>query len=161
MSDQRRGEKPRVSADPQPRRWMRGLGLILLTVVALVGLDRLVESPFVDAGAAGEREVLELFESRRSGEMVAVGGVVDRLLSDDDVGSRHQRFIVRLGSGHTLLVAHNVDLAPRIPLRAGDQVLMRGEYEWNGQGGVLHWTHHDPDGQRPGGWIEWDGDRYR
>lgn len=151
----------RVFSDPQLRRWMGVPVLMLLAVVALVGLDRLVESASVDATAEGEREVLELFESRRSGEMVAVAGVVDRLLSDDDVGSRHQRFIVRLGSGHSLLVAYNLDLAPRVPLRVGDQVLVRGEYEWNGQGGVLHWTHHDPDGQRQGGWVEWNGDRYR
>jgi Protein of unknown function (DUF3465). len=50
-------------------------------------------------------------------------------LPDDEQGSRHQRFILRLASGRTLLVAHNIDLAPRIDgLQVGDQVAFSGEY---------------------------------
>lgn len=41
-------------------------------------------------------------------------GVVDRALSDDNDGSRHQRFILRLASGQTLLIAHNIDISLRI-----------------------------------------------
>ena len=74
-------------------------------------------------------------------------GTVLRVLADDNSGSRHQRFILRLDSGQTVMVAHNIDLAPRIAsLRAGDRVGFSGEYEWNAQGGVIHWTHHDPAG---------------
>ncbi len=58
-------------------------------------------------------------------------------------------------------MAHNVDLAPRLPLAAGDALSARGEYEWNPEGGVLHWTHRDPEGARPGGWIEHAGRRYQ
>lgn len=134
------------------RRWALVAALVFLSVVA---------SRIAIPGGEGQEEVLELFESRRSGEMVVVVGSVDRTLADDNDGSRHQRFIVRMESGHTLLIAHNIDLAPRVPLRAGDLVRIRGEYEWNSQGGLLHWTHHDPAGARPGGWIELDGDRYR
>lgn len=155
---------PRRSEGTQARRWMRGTALVLLGIAALVGRGWFFESdPSATAIAAGqgEQEVRELFESQRSGDMVVVAGVVDGVLSDDNVGSRHQRFIVRLESGHTLLIAHNIDLARRVPLRIGDQVRVHGEYEWNAQGGVLHWTHDDPDGDRQGGWIEWDGDRYR
>jgi len=68
-------------------------------------------------------------------------------------GDRHQRFILRLSSGQTLLIVHNLDLAPRAPVERGSRATVRGEYEWNEQGGVIHWTHHDPDGRRPGGWI--------
>ena len=84
-----------------------------------------------------------------------------RILPDDNVGSRHQRFIVTLESGHTVLLSHNIDLAPRVPLAQGDRVVFRGEYEWNERGGVVHWTHHDPGGRRPGGWIRHRGETYR
>lgn len=97
----------------------------------------------------------------RSGQMVEVKGRVSRLLSDDREGSRHQRFILTLGDGRTVLVAHNIDLAPRVPLEAGDTARVRGQFEQNERGGVLHWTHHDPDGsRRDTGWIEHEGRVY-
>ena len=98
----------------------------------------------------------------RSGQQVQGDGTVIRLLSDDNDGSRHQRFIIRLDSGRTLLVAHNIDLAPRIEaLRKGDRVGFFGQYEWNDKGGVIHWTHRDPQGQHVPGWIEHAGRRYQ
>lgn len=102
-------------------------------------------------GTAGQ--VADAFRDRQSGMVVETAGRVERLLSDDREGSRHQRFIVRVDGQMTVLVAHNIDLAPRVPLTVGDSVELRGEYEWNAQGGVIHWTHHDPDGRRPGGWV--------
>lgn len=86
---------------------------------------------------------------------------VVRLLSDDDDGSRHQRFIVRLRSGDTLLIAHNIDLVERVPVSLGDRIDIRGMYEWNDLGGLVHWTHHDPMGIEPGGQIEHHGRVYR
>ena len=99
---------------------------------------------------------------RRSGVQVAGEGRVSRILADDDDGSRHQRFILELSSGDTLLVAHNIDLAPRVAgLQVGDSVAFSGQYEWNDRGGVLHWTHHDPAGRHPDGWLRHDGRTYR
>lgn len=93
----------------------------------------------------------------RSGEISGSGTVV-RILPDDDNGDRHQRFILRLASGQTLLVAHNIDIAPRVsPLREGDTVAYKGEYVWNDKGGVVHWTHRDPAGNHPAGWLKHDG----
>ena len=104
----------------------------------------------------------DAFARHVSGLQVAGQGRVVKVLRDDDNGSRHQRFIVRLDSGRTVLVAHNIDLAPRIDaLRAGDAVTFSGEYEWNPKGGVIHWTHHDPRGRHPAGWIRHDGQLYQ
>jgi hypothetical protein len=89
-------------------------------------------------------------------------GTVVRTLADDRNGSRHQRFIVRLDSGLTVLVAHNIDLASRIDaLREGDSIAFYGEYEWNPKGGVIHWTHRDPQGRHPDGWIRHNGQTYQ
>ena len=89
---------------------------------------------------------------------VSGSGTVIRVLPDDVNGDRHQRFILRLASGRTLLVAHNIDIAPRVsPLRVGDIVEYQGEYAWNDKGGVVHWTHHDPAGHHPAGWLRHAG----
>ena len=84
------------------------------------------------------------------------------MLADDTRGSQHQRFILALPEGHTVMVAHNIDLAPRVPdVREGDTIVFKGIYEWNDKGGVVHWTHRDPNGRHPGGWLERDGRRYQ
>lgn len=104
----------------------------------------------------------EAYEQHRSGQQITVQGTVVRTLADDRDGSRHQRFIIRADGGTTILVAHNVDLAPRLDgLKAGDRLTLVGEYEWNGQGGLLHWTHHDPSQRHRPGYIEWKGRRYQ
>ena len=98
------------------------------------------------------------FASRASDVQVEGEGKVIRVLADDLDGSRHQRFIVQLASGQTLLITHNIDIAPRISgLKAGDSVSFNGEYVWNEKGGVIHWTHHDPQGRHVAGWVIHDG----
>lgn len=96
--------------------------------------------------------------SQANGKQVQGIGIVSHILADDNDGSRHQRFILRLKSGQTLLVAHNIDLAPRVDnLRKGDVVQFHGEYEWNAKGGLVHWTHHDPAGRHVAGWLKHNG----
>lgn len=98
----------------------------------------------------------------QSGVQLAGEGTVSRILGDDSMGDRHQRFILTLDSGRTLLIAHNIDLAPRIEsLQEGDTVSFSGEYEWNDKGGVVHWTHHDPQGQHEAGWLRHRGRTYQ
>ncbi len=130
-------------------------------LAVLLGLGALA-SQWAPAPAPGAAAIEAAYEAQQSDLWVEATGRVERLLPDDRDGSRHQRFIVRLESGRTVLIAHNIDLAPRLDdLQRGDRVRFRGEYEWNPRGGVIHWTHHDPSGRRAGGWIELDGQRYR
>jgi hypothetical protein len=111
---------------------------------------------------ADDAVLKQAYESRQSDLQVQGIGQVSRLLPDDNDGSRHQRFILTLNSRQTLLVAHNIDLAPRISnLQRGDAVEFYGEYEWNSQGGVLHWTHHDPQGRHEDGWLKHEGRVYQ
>src|SRR3954469_19661656 len=102
------------------------------------------------------------FTEQQSGSQVTGEGTVAKLLADDNEGSRHQRFILVLASGQTLLVAHNIDLAPRIAsLKFGDAVAFNGVYEWNAKGGVIHWTHRDPSGRHQAGWLKHAGQTYQ
>lgn len=78
---------------------------------------------------------------------------MEAVLRDDNEGARHQKFILRVSKDITVLVSHNIDIARRVPLDKGDDVVIRGEYIWNTKGGIVHWTHHDPRGRRDGGWI--------
>lgn len=112
--------------------------------------------------AQGARRIGQAFNARESGVWASAEGQVTRILSDDLEGDRHQRFIVRVSDDQTILISHNIDLAPRVPgLEVGETLAFRGRYEWNEQGGVVHWTHHDPSGDREGGWILRNGERYR
>lgn len=149
--------------------------LVLIAALAVAAYYALLPAPGASDGPAapvGSNTPLvargsdaafdEAFENRHSNQQLEGEGVVVKMLADDNDGSRHQRFIVRLASGRTLLVAHNIDLAQRIDtLRTGDTVAFFGEYEWNPKGGVMHWTHHDPQGRHPGGWIRYNGQTYQ
>jgi hypothetical protein len=111
--------------------------------------------------SGGDAIVAEAYANHLSNLQVSGEGIVVKLLADDNEGSRHQRFILELSSGHTLLIAHNIDIAPKIGgLRPGDSVQFCGEYEWNPKGGVIHWTHRDPNGAHPAGWLICHGQTY-
>jgi len=101
------------------------------------------------------------FRSRRSNVEVRTAGRVVRLLPDDRQGSPHERILVRVEGGTTVLVAHNLDLAPRVPVAVGDSIELKGEYEWNSKGGVVHWTHRDPEARHETGWIRYQGRLYQ
>ena len=108
----------------------------------------------IELAPDGNELLAHLFADGQSDVQVYGTGIVVSILSDDLNGSRHQRFIIELKSEQTLLIAHNIDLAARINgLALNDQIEFFGEYEWNDQGGVIHWTHHDPDRIHVDGWI--------
>lgn len=115
-----------------------------------------------EASSQAAATLQRAFDERRSNVQVQVDGVVMKTLADDTQGSRHQRFILELPGGQTVLIAHNIDLAERVSsLRSGDAVSVYGEYEWNAKGGVLHWTHQDPRGKHVAGWIRHAGRTYQ
>lgn len=100
-------------------------------------------------------------QNRLSNIQVHGSGTVIRMLPDDNNGSRHQRFILRLANHQTVLIAHNIDIAGKVnSLRKGDDIEFFGIYEWNDKGGVVHWTHKDPNGQHPDGYLKYVGLTY-
>lgn len=152
----------------------RTLGILAALLAALVvylneqGLVRLDRSTDVTSGAPaaeparGNQTISDAYRAQRSDVQVMGEGIVKRMLSDDLDGSRHQRFLLQLDNRQTVLIAHNIDLAPRIDnLQKGDTVAFFGEYEWNNQGGVVHWTHHDPGARHVDGWLKHRGRTYQ
>ncbi|WP_180104449.1 DUF3465 domain-containing protein [Acinetobacter sp. YH12108] len=161
-----------------------GIGAVIaLLVAAYLGLD-LAESKqqantFVPSAEVAIQEqthvqksthklsddtqrIKQAYQQRQSDLQVQASGKVVALLKDDNEGSRHQKFILELSTGQTVLVAHNIDLAPRIQnIQKGDQVVFFGEYEYSEKGGVIHWTHHDPSNKHISGWLKHQGKTYQ
>ncbi len=150
---------------------MKKVALALIVAAAIyfgfsqTGALRQSDAPAPQTHAAPTSQNNELrasFTEQTSGRQISGEGTVTKLLADDDQGSRHQRFILKLASGQTLLVAHNIDLAPRVAsLKPGDKVAFNGVYEWNVKGGVIHWTHRDPSGRNQPGWLKHAGQTYQ
>lgn len=107
-------------------------------------------------------KIAQAFQNRQSDVQVQATGKVVAVLKDDNEGSRHQKFILELANGQTVLVAHNIDLAPRIEaIQKGDLVEFLGEYEYSDRGGVIHWTHRDPQARHIDGWLQHNAKRYQ
>jgi hypothetical protein len=102
------------------------------------------------------------FHNHQSNVEVTADATVVRLLADSTSSTgTHERFIIRLSSGDlTIEVEHNVSIAARVPVKEGDHVIVHGEYIWNSQGGLIHFTHHDPQGTHEGGYVQDGGATY-
>lgn len=111
----------------------------------------------------GSNEQIEsAFQAKRSHVQVQAHGVIEKVLPDDNQGLRHQRFIVRVNPQMNILIAYNIDIAPYIDdLKAGQPIAFDGEYIFNPKGGIVHWTHRDPQGHHPDGWIKYEGKTYQ
>jgi len=155
--------------------------VIALLIAAYLGLDLQQSQPLISSASDTTTETLHsepnlvpsqttddldriarAFQQRQSDLQVRSSGQVIAVLPDDHEGSRHQKFILKLPNGQTVLVAHNIDLAPRIQsIQKQDQVEFYGEYEYSDKGGVIHWTHHDPARKHVDGWLKHQGRTYQ
>jgi len=125
-------------------------------------LEEKKETPALTVERNSHDDIEAAYLAKKREVQVKGSGVVVKLLKDDNEGSRHQKFILRLTSGQTILFAHNIDLAPRInSIARGDHIEFYGQYEWNAQGGVVHWTHKDPKGKHLAGWLKHKGEIYQ
>ncbi len=141
--------------------------IIILIIVVFLGYEYIQENGVDLPNSSSLRSdndssIQTAYNNRQSDLQVQGEGIVTTVLPDDREGSQHQKFILKLETGQTLLIAHNIDLAPRISgLASGDTVEFYGEYEWNAKGGVIHWTHHDPNNRHIGGWLKHKGRIYQ
>lgn len=146
---------------------MRKIVILLIVAAVVYGLEFYQDQGVFTADSSTRSQdsssVIEAaYNNRQSDVQVQGQGRVMRILPDDNDGSRHQRFILELDTGQALLIAHNIDLAPRLSeLNKGDTVTFYGEYEWNSKGGVIHWTHTDPNHRHIDGWLKHHGKTYQ
>lgn len=146
--------------DRQMKKFLPLVALLIAVYIGWVQLEQPIDSTRL--GDRGNNALVSAYQEHKSGVQVTGDGIVIKVLPDDNKGSRHQRFLLRLESGQTLLIAHNIDLAPRISsLKKGDSVAFNGEFEWNEKGGVVHWTHHDPKGRHVDGWLKHKGQTFQ
>jgi len=142
-----------------PKRAILLLIIALLFVVADNYQKRHSTSP---SSTTDNTSVEQAFSQKQESVQVSGNGTVVKLLPDDLKGSRHQKFILKISGSLTILIAHNIDLAPKIQtLNKGDLVSFAGEYEYNNRGGVVHWTHHDPGKRHQDGWLKHNGKTYK
>lgn len=147
---------------------VKKLGLACLLSLVLCGCKQSTEPPELNLvpvqQIAAERDnaaIEQAFAQKRSDVQVDGQGLVVKLLPDDNKGAQHQKFLVKINEKQTLLFAHNIDLASRIPLQVGDEVTFSGEYVYNPKGGIVHWTHLDPQGHHPAGWVMLHDKKYQ
>lgn len=74
--------------------------------------------------------------------------------------AEHEAFEVATRAG-SLEIVDNVAIAPRVPVSPGDRIEVRGELVHDpGRGAIVHWTHRDPAGKHPDGFIQFRGQTY-
>ena len=140
---------PTTPTSPAPRA---------VGATAAPALPRETSTPSLSDNAA----IARAFANHSRDVRVDGSGSVSRVLSDDNQGERHQRFLVLLPTGQSILIVHNIDIAPRVDnLRVGDEIEFEGEYVWNDRGGLVHWTHHDPSSRHRPGWVKHAGHVYQ
>lgn len=102
------------------------------------------------------------YHNHQSNVEVTADGTVVRVLPDRTSSTGiHEQFIIKLSAGDIAVeVEHNISIAARVPVALGDHVIVHGEYIWNAQGGLIHFTHHDPKGTHEGGYIQDNGTTY-
>lgn len=153
--------------------WMVSCWIALLLVACSNSDDRsqfgssVRAEPATNPTSAFGRPVLEqnqILQAQASGLSkveVLFAAKVKKLLADDTQGLPHQRFLLELNNGTTVLVAHDTKYAPKVPINPGDVLVIQGEYVWNKKGGLVHWTHHSDTPRHASGYIEFNGQRYQ
>ncbi len=109
---------------------------------------------------AGDAQAIRAQQLQLVKVPLTVTAPVKKMLKYDDRGLPHEKFLLGLSNGTTILVAHNTKMAPYVPIQAGDVVTVHGEFIWNAKGGLIHWTHHTDTQSHEGGYIDFNGKRY-
>lgn len=140
---------------------MTALRLFLSSFLFLVTLNVQAGLPAPLLATAPDFQIARYADARKNADYVQGRGMtVVQLLPDDNQGRPHQKFVVRLSTGQMIVAISNLDMCPHVPVQVGDLVGLGGQFIWTKDGGIIHWLHHDPRGNRPDGYIEHRGQTY-
>jgi hypothetical protein len=109
-------------------------------------------------------QVCSLYASGSSGvEVIAQGTVLGILGMHNGPSGEHEGFFLKLNQECDLMlrVETNVDITGPVPIQNGETVTVKGQFEDDAEGGVIHWTHHDPRGRHVSGYVEANGKLYQ
>jgi hypothetical protein len=143
---------------------MRKLRLLTIIVVILAGgawwynPSILADLGFVKSD---DELIVSAWQQEKSNFHVQFEARVILKLPDEDNYGNAQKFLVVLENGHRLLISHDLEISTRVPIVVNSLIRVKGEYDWNETGGMVHWTHRDINNERDGGWIELNNHRYR
>jgi hypothetical protein len=102
------------------------------------------------------------WQQRLSGVQLSLEGKISRVFSSMETEAGQQKFSLQLAQGQVVTVIHDVRLGSAIEdLAEGEIIEVFGEYQWAPDGGVIHWTHRDPEGNRQAGWVRYKDRLYR
>jgi hypothetical protein len=135
--------------------------ILLLSTIPLTSCSAQYANYSNAPAPPAQAQILEAQQGRMIKTEVTVEAPVYKLLPDDTRGLPHQKFLIQLANGSTVLIAHDTAMAPRVPIQPGDVVRIHGEYIWNQKGGLIHWTHHTDTPRHEGGWILFNGQVYQ
>lgn len=125
-------------------------------------LRSFAQAPVVQSRVApNDGEVLRAQSAHLVNAPVTVSARVLKILREDIEGTPHQKFLIILSNGSTVLIAHNIQMAPQVPIQEGTFITIHGDYIWNAKGGLIHWTHHSDTPKHGDGWIYYNGRRYQ
>ena len=94
---------------------MKRLPVVIVLFLVLTGVQYLKKQQIGTPTETGSStEIEQAYNDRLEDVQVKGGGRVVKLLPDDLDGSKHQKFIVAVNSNLTVLISHNIDLAPRV-----------------------------------------------
>ncbi|MDQ2741625.1 MAG: DUF3465 domain-containing protein [Chloroflexota bacterium] len=132
------------------------LGIALLAAVGGLEIIRLSRhqtslAEARDASRVGCASVAAAYHDHRAFLWLTVAARVAHVLPDSFGRYQHQRFLMRCPTGQHILIVNDVTVGQRVPIKPGDRVAAHGEYIWNRQGGLIHFTHSSAGGEQ--GWI--------
>ncbi len=139
---------------------MKSMTRLLSVLLSVAAISSSAHAYYQDNSAPDAAIVSAMNSHRRVNFVEGADMEVIQVLPDDTDGLQHQRWVVRLSNGKTMEAVYNTDMCPHVPVQVGDRVAMGGMFLWTDQGGLLHWLHHDPRGNRPDGYVYLNGTYY-